>query len=134
MKLEIEVKYNIGDKVYYAYNSTIRSGEITNISFSGPNREDIIYTIDNFYEFAENVLFLSIRECEESLPDFIYNIGDQVFVIEQDIISKGKVYSRDFKNGENLYSVCTYRDRYFVNIKESNVFSTLEEAVKHFDK
>lgn len=135
MKLEIEVKYNIGDRVYYVnFDSTIQVGEITHIRFSGSNREYMVYTVDNLYEFVEDELFLSIKECEESLPDFIYNREDQVFFIEQDMICKGKVIARDFRNGEKLYTAFTSNGKYFSNVEESNIFSTLEEAVKHFDK
>ena len=131
MKLEIEVKYNIGDRVYYIYyDGTVRAGEITNINFS--NSKDITYTIDNSDDFTEDKLFLSIRECEESRPDYLYNIQDKVYVIYEDMMIKGLVYSRYVIDGKKLYTIQSSNENYSPNIEESNIFATLEEALKHF--
>lgn len=130
MKLEIEIKHNIGDKVYYvSHDYKLQLGEVTAIYICKDNK--IKYLLDGAHIRTENEVFLSKEECEKDLPKFSYNVFDTIYYCLNKTLYEGFITCKQIRNNMPCYDIESGGEKYY-SVSENYLYPTLEEALEHF--
>lgn len=129
MKLEINVKYNIGDKIYYLNtNYKPQLGKITAIYLY---KDKIKYEVNERYIFTDNNLFSSEKECARNDIKFAYNVFDTIYYCLNKVLYSAFIVAKSVNDRHLTYTVENSNgDRH--TVFENHLYSTLEEALKHF--
>lgn len=148
--MEINTKFDIGQKVWYIKNNIVKSAKILSIQTNNIEKNtEIIYKFNKINSFfcKEEMCFATKEEaslkCDIINKKVIlkFNIKDRIYVIDRDIWEKNKwvimysnYYIEDIKRYKNIiyYIILKWNgneDGYVdVYCNEKNCFTTYEEA------